>query len=529
MKKIHTKTRTLIILIVLVVGIGLGMTYFLKGKAKATQQLDTRTSTVPNISSIPGGAISEKYQALQEEENKRKVAEAKKTGGSSVATIIGNKKNTSELFGIEGQVKQCPPCNIPSVPLDRLAMAKNLAKTDPEAFKRLMLSDPALAAQLAKDDPELFKRLILEDPEFAKAMAAGNPELIKELMKKDPKFAVAFGKKNPELVKALMANDPAFATMMARNNPELVKALMANDPAFAAMMARNNPELSQEISNLTVDRKRLQAIEENRKKQQEKQEMTAKESQINNIQAQQLAAILANMDSQSKAMFQAWNEITPQQSTAGEWATSEDDKKKSGESNGKTKNKDGGPESTSASSTGPVLLKAGTILFAVLDTVVSGTLKGAKLLGIMGTSTPPTGAGLEAVTLTFNTLSLPDRANSMPINAIAVDTETARTALADDVDHHYLMRYSTMFASAFMEGYAKVITSQGSVQTSSANGLQTTTQSPTLSNRQTVFAALGEVGKKWGEAVSDYINRPNTVTIESGSGFGLLFLADVPG
>jgi hypothetical protein len=42
-------------------------------------------------------------------------------------------------------------------------------------------------------------------------------------------------------------------------------------------------------------------------------------------------------------------------------------------------------------------------------------------------------------------------------------------------------------------------------------------------------AALGEVGKKWGEAISGYFNRPNTVTVDSGTGIGLLFLADVQG
>lgn len=663
MKKINTKTRTLIILIVGLLLVGLGVVYFLKGKSKSTQQAETKTASVPDISTVPGGITSEKYQALQMEENKKKIAEAKKTGGSSVATIIGNKKNNNERFGIEGLAQCAPPTTpeaqrapIPELEeslIDRLIreieahpenalrilqenpglaraiarrrpdlalrlmerdpeiakiflresteIVKPFAEKNPAMFKKIVLSDPLLANQLAKDHPEIFTKMILEDPEFAKALVETNPDLVKMLMKNDPDFADAFGKKYPELLKLLMKQDPAFTNVLARNNPALVKTLMLSDPEFAKALGRTNPEMIKELmkddpkfadalaqqnptlvkelmkndpafarlmakqnpdmvkalmkddpdfarlmertlatptAGLTPDQQRLQSLETARKEQLEKQQVAAKAAQLNDLQKQQLATILTNMETQSKAMFQSWNDVPAQQLVEGQWAKKEEDK---GGATSVTVSSSGGP-TTAVIATAPTMIKAGTILFAVLDTCVSsdepgpvlativgGKLKGSKVLGIMAPAASPAGAGLEAVTLTFSTLSMPDKPSSISINAVAVDPDTASTALADDVNHHYLLRYGTMFASAFMAGYAKVITSQGTVQTSSANGLQTTTESPKLSNRQTILAALGEVGKKWGDAVATFIDRPNTVIVESGTGVGILFLADVQG
>jgi type IV secretory pathway VirB10-like protein len=122
---------------------------------------------------------------------------------------------------------------------------------------------------------------------------------------------------------------------------------------------------------------------------------------------------------------------------------------------------------------------------------------------------------------------LPNQPKSISITGIALDPDTARTALASDVDHHYLLRYGTLFASAFLQGYAKVITSMGTTQTTAANGLATTTVTPQLSTRQQIFAALGQVGQNFGQAFAGYFNLPNTITVDSGTSIGLLILTDV--
>ena len=77
-----------------------------------------------------------------------------------------------------------------------------------------------------------------------------------------------------------------------------------------------------------------------------------------------------------------------------------------------------------------------------------------------------------------------------------------------------------------MTGYAKAITSQGTSQTTTSNG-STSTVTAQLSGRQQVFAALGQVGQNLGSESSNYFNTPNTITVNSGTGFGLLILNDV--
>ena len=38
------------------------------------------------------------------------------------------------------------------------------------------------------------------------------------------------------------------------------------------------------------------------------------------------------------------------------------------------------------------------------------------------------------------------------IQAVAIDPQTARTALAGQINNHYLLKYGTLFASSFLQG-----------------------------------------------------------------------------
>lgn len=180
------------------------------------------------------------------------------------------------------------------------------------------------------------------------------------------------------------------------------------------------------------------------------------------------------------------------------------------------------------------VIKAGTVLFAVIDTaintddkgpilatIVSGKMQGGKVIGAF------THADYEeAVIIQFSTMSLPKRTNSIGIQAVAIDPDTARTALASDVDHHYFLRYGSLFASAFISGYGKAITQQGTTTTSPLTGTTTTT-TPPLDNKEKFLAALGEVGTAWAGQIKPIFNTPYTVTVDQGTGIGLLFLSDV--
>lgn len=180
---------------------------------------------------------------------------------------------------------------------------------------------------------------------------------------------------------------------------------------------------------------------------------------------------------------------------------------------------------------GPVFpLRAGDVMFAVLDTgvnsdenspilatIVTGKLKGARLVGIFALVQ-------DKVVLNFNQLSVPWLSKSVSVQAVAIDPNTARTALAHKVDNHYMQRYGGLFASSFLSGFAGAISSSGS-QTSSGSGGILTTNAP-LSVAQQLAVAVGNVGTAYSKVLGDSFTRPPTVTIEGGTGIGVLFMQD---
>lgn len=184
-----------------------------------------------------------------------------------------------------------------------------------------------------------------------------------------------------------------------------------------------------------------------------------------------------------------------------------------------------------ASGAAPVV-KAGTIMYAVLitavdsdepgpvlATIVSGKFKGGRLMGGL------TNQG-EKVLLSFNTLSLPDVSSTVQVNAVAIDENTARTAFSSYTDQHYWMRYGLLFASSFLQGMGQAVSQSGQQLTS--NGLQVTTTNPSLTTGQQALVALGQVGTQFSAKLGAYFNTPPTVHVYSGTPMGVLFLADVP-
>lgn len=180
------------------------------------------------------------------------------------------------------------------------------------------------------------------------------------------------------------------------------------------------------------------------------------------------------------------------------------------------------------------VIKAGTIMFAVLDTavnsdepspvmatIVTGAYKGARLLGQFPQRID------KKVILNFHTLSIPcpDFPQSISVNAVAIDPCTARTALASHVNSHYLLRYGSLFASAFVQGYAEATQQSGSTTTVSLAGITET--HPDLSAGDKIAVGLGAVGNQLATSLGNLFTRPPTVTVNSGEGIGILFMEDV--
>jgi intracellular multiplication protein IcmE len=191
----------------------------------------------------------------------------------------------------------------------------------------------------------------------------------------------------------------------------------------------------------------------------------------------------------------------------------------------------------------PAMVKAGDILFAVIDTsinsdepgpilatIVSGKLKGSKLIGSF--NLPANG---EKMVITFNTLSIPGASGTIGINAFAIDPNTARTALSSRTDHHYLMRYGSLFAASFIEGFGNAVqTANTTITIGGTGGLTTTTVQNNRQNGsggtltlENAVIALSAVGKNWAQVAQQLVNRPTTVEVFSGTGIGVLFTQDL--
>lgn len=184
-----------------------------------------------------------------------------------------------------------------------------------------------------------------------------------------------------------------------------------------------------------------------------------------------------------------------------------------------------------ATGTGPLIHKAGDIVFGIIDTsinsdepgpvlarIVSGPLKGAKILGTFERQD-------KKLMLTFTTVSVPDVPQSIAIDAIAIDPETARTALATDVDNHYLLKYGSLIAASFLEGMGQAVETSIGTPTLSGSDSATITTTNAATTRDQVIVGIGKAGQRIATEI-DKSNIQPTVTLVSGTGVGLLIMSD---
>ena len=99
-----------------------------------------------------------------------------------------------------------------------------------------------------------------------------------------------------------------------------------------------------------------------------------------------------------------------------------------------------------------------------------------------------------------------------------------------------MLRYGSLFASSFITGYAqakgKAGTTITSVQTgvTDADGNPITvpaTTTPNWSSNDQVKIGLGKVGEAFSQIIAENVNTPPTVTVDSGTGIGILLTSDM--
>jgi intracellular multiplication protein IcmE len=239
-----------------------------------------------------------------------------------------------------------------------------------------------------------------------------------------------------------------------------------------------------------------------------------------------LQQIQVSMASQANDLFSSWNAPPAQQRVVGDESKVDGATGVAGGAAGTAAGGKGGQAAVNGQT-----IKAGTIMFATLDTginsdeespilatIVQGKLKGTKLLGQFKRVE-------KKVVLSFSVMSVPNLSNSLTVNAVAIDPDTARTAVASDVDSHYLLRYGTLFASSFMSGFGQAVSESGATVVDKSSG-DTLITNPATSTQEKGMIALGEVGKQFGKQFGSLAHTPPTVKVDAGSGLGILFMAD---
>lgn len=190
-----------------------------------------------------------------------------------------------------------------------------------------------------------------------------------------------------------------------------------------------------------------------------------------------------------------------------------------------------GSVSTPSTIPAPPVIGAGNLFYSVADTSMdsdqpgpvlatleNGPLKGARLLGKF-TNTH------NRLVIVFNTATMPNNA-TVSIDAIAVNSNTNRTALATSVDHHYLDRYGLLIGGAFLQGFGEAVMTSGQTTVSGLGGVSSSISPRSI--EQNAEASLGQVGQTVGQIGTQEFNaiKP-TVRVAMGTGMGILFLKPV--
>lgn len=331
------------------------------------------------------------------------------------------------------------------------------------------------------------------------------------------KKGVAAGWISPEQASCLMSRYQALILPFSSGAAPTIDTTLPNTSEFAKLQQKLQTKPGPVVAPQTATT----------------EEFTAAAAEAHNLAAQdrmqRIQAIQAAMNGQAKALTDSW-QVVKMAHVAG----AEPDKSKSTSGAGGAASGTSGASSAETKPKGPSIIKAGTILFAILETAVDsdypdtpvmaaivqdGPFKGAKLMGKLNLA-----QGKDKVSLNFTLMDMDKWDASITISAFAIDPETARTVMATEVDHHYLLRYGSIMATSFLSGYSSSITQAG---TSTTGIFGTSSTHPDLSPGNKIAVALGQIGTNLNSTVQAFVNTPTTVKISSGVGIGILFTAPV--
>lgn len=182
------------------------------------------------------------------------------------------------------------------------------------------------------------------------------------------------------------------------------------------------------------------------------------------------------------------------------------------------------------------LIRAGTIMFAVLQNALSsdqtgtpvlaqiaaGQFRGAELIGTFSTSSD------DKLVIQFNQMILKNYPNPISITAYAIDPVTAENALASGVNHHYLERYGSLFAASMLQGFGNAYSNyQNPCYGTNNCFIDGSVQKTSVTTETAMYQGLGQIGTNVASQVQNNFNRPDTIYLKQGSGMGILFMQNV--
>ncbi|MFM0265521.1 DotG/IcmE/VirB10 family type IV secretion system protein [Paraburkholderia sediminicola] len=157
----------------------------------------------------------------------------------------------------------------------------------------------------------------------------------------------------------------------------------------------------------------------------------------------------------------------------------------------------------------------------IKGSIVSGPLKGATFLAKIEL---PQGA--EAALIHTTVIKIPGETKTLPFDAYLVDQNTMSTAMASDVDHHYISRWGSFAAATFLSGVSQAIMQAGQAQQVITTPTATVVAQNPLSTRQILAVGAGTIGAKAADHLGGLLDRPATVTVDA-MPVGVLVMSDL--
>lgn len=203
-----------------------------------------------------------------------------------------------------------------------------------------------------------------------------------------------------------------------------------------------------------------------------------------------------------------------------------------------------GTQANEGGTNGSVIIPAGDIQYATLDLTANSDVPGpirATIHGgefdksvLLGEFTRED----KYLVMRFNSLTEPNNTRHS-IDAIAVDDSTRTVGMADEVDRHLLLRYGTVFGTAFLQGVGQSLST--AIQGASSFGATPTgdgTTDTAAARREVIenivkdyelhaLSAMGQVGQKASEMAQPLMDKPPTVIKYADTGMAILFLDEV--